>query len=76
MNCSAKVVQRWDIPQEEAAKRLGLTRPRTTDLLRGKLANFSLDALVNIAASATSGEATTAFAALVNPALRLRPERC
>ncbi|RVD10625.1 MAG: XRE family transcriptional regulator [Mesorhizobium sp.] len=49
-----RAVQRWGIPQEEAAKRLGLTRPRTTDLLRGKLAKFSLDALVNIAASATS----------------------
>jgi predicted XRE-type DNA-binding protein len=47
-----QVVRRWDVPQEEAAKRLGLTRPRTNDLLRGKLAKFSLDALVNIAASA------------------------
>lgn len=47
-----QAVQRWDLPQEEAAKRLGLTRPRTSDLLRGKLAKFSLDALVNIAASA------------------------
>lgn len=47
-----KAVQRWNISQEEAGKRLGLTRPRTNDLLRGKLAKFSLDALVNIAASA------------------------
>lgn len=47
-----KVVLSWNIPQEEAASRLGLTRPRTNDLLRGKLAKFSLDALVNIAASA------------------------
>ncbi|WP_137132277.1 XRE family transcriptional regulator [Rhizobium sp. FY34] len=47
-----KAVLAWDIPQEEAAKRLGLTRPRTNDLLRGKLAKFSLDALVNIAAAA------------------------
>lgn len=47
-----KAVQKWEVPQEEAAKRLGLTRPRTNDLLRGKLAKFSLDALVNIAASA------------------------
>lgn len=47
-----KVVQGWNISQEEAAKRLGLTRPRTNDLLRGKLAKFSLDALVNIAATA------------------------
>lgn len=42
----------WGLSQEEAAKRLGLTRPRTNDLLRGKLAKFSLDALVNIAAAA------------------------
>ncbi len=47
-----KVVQGWNVSQEAAAKRLGLTRPRTNDLLRGKLAKFSLDALVNIAASA------------------------
>ncbi len=47
-----KAVKRWNIPQEDAAKRLGLTRPRTNDLLRGKLAKFSLDALVNIAAAA------------------------
>jgi predicted XRE-type DNA-binding protein len=47
-----KAVQRWGISQEEAAKRLGLTRPRINDLLRGKLAKFSLDALVNIATAA------------------------
>lgn len=47
-----KAVQKWELPQEEAARRLGLTRPRTNDLLRGKLAKFSLDALINIAAAA------------------------
>jgi len=47
-----KAVLKWNLPQEEAAQRLGLTRPRTNDLLRGKLAKFSLDALVNIAAAA------------------------
>ncbi|MBP2548356.1 putative XRE-type DNA-binding protein [Neorhizobium galegae] len=50
-----KAVKRWDLSQEEAAKRLGLTRPRTNDLLRGKLSKFSLDALVNIAAAAHLG---------------------
>lgn len=45
-------VNAWGLPQEEAAKRLGLTRPRLNDLLRGKLGKFSLDALVNIATSA------------------------
>jgi predicted XRE-type DNA-binding protein len=47
-----KAVLAWDVSQDEAAKRLGLTRPRTNDLLRGKLVKFSLDALVNIAAAA------------------------
>jgi predicted XRE-type DNA-binding protein len=41
-----------DLSQEDAAKRLGLTRPRTNHPLRGKLTKFSLDALVNIAAAA------------------------
>jgi predicted XRE-type DNA-binding protein len=45
-------VKGWGVAQEEAAKRLGLTRPRLNDLLRGKIDRFSLDALVNIATSA------------------------
>lgn len=45
-------VRAWSVTQEEAAKRLGLTRPRLNDLMRGKLDKFSLDALVNIASSA------------------------
>jgi predicted XRE-type DNA-binding protein len=42
----------WNLSQEEAAKRLGVTRPRLNDLLRGKLGKFSLDALVNLATAA------------------------
>jgi predicted XRE-type DNA-binding protein len=45
-------VRAWNMTQEEAAVRLGLTRPRINDLMRGKLEKFSLDALVNIAAAA------------------------
>ena len=45
-------VNGWGLPQEAAAKRLGITRPRLNDMLRGKLAKFSLDALVNLAAAA------------------------
>ncbi|MES1983892.1 MAG: XRE family transcriptional regulator [Pseudomonadota bacterium] len=44
-------IRAWDMSQEAAAARLGITRPRLNDLLRGKLGKFSLDALVNIAAS-------------------------
>jgi len=45
-------VKSWDLPQEAAAARLGITRPRLNDLLRGKLGKFSLDALVNLATAA------------------------
>ncbi|MBA3896686.1 MAG: XRE family transcriptional regulator [Sphingomonadaceae bacterium] len=42
----------WGLPQEAAAARLGITRPRLNDLMRGKLAKFSLDSLVNLASAA------------------------
>jgi predicted XRE-type DNA-binding protein len=35
--------------QVEAAARCGVTQPRMSDLLRGRVSQFSLDALVNIA---------------------------
>lgn len=35
--------------QSEAASRCGVTQPRMSDLLRGRVSQFSLDALVNIA---------------------------
>jgi predicted XRE-type DNA-binding protein len=43
-------VRSWKVTQTEAAARLGLTQPRLSDLLRGRIANFSLDALVELAA--------------------------
>ncbi|SFV11080.1 Predicted DNA-binding protein, contains XRE-type HTH domain [Methylobacterium sp. 174MFSha1.1] len=45
-------IRSWDLPQEQAAARLHLTRPRLNELMRGKLDTFSLDALVNIATAA------------------------
>lgn len=38
--------------QADAARTLGLTQPRLNALLKGKIHQFSLDALVNIACSA------------------------
>lgn len=35
------VIARWNLPQAEAATRLGLTRPRFNDLLRGKIRKSS-----------------------------------
>jgi predicted XRE-type DNA-binding protein len=42
----------WKLSQAAAAKRLGLTQPRLNDLLRGRIAKFSLDALVRLATQA------------------------
>jgi len=38
--------------QAEAAKRMGVTQPRVSDLMRGKIEVFGLDTLVNMAAAA------------------------
>ena len=38
--------------QTEAARRLGVTQPRISDLRRGKIDLFSLDALVNLVVAA------------------------
>ena len=49
MTAIERVVESWQMPQTEAAKRLGLTRPRLNDLLRGKISKFSLDVLTTVA---------------------------
>jgi predicted XRE-type DNA-binding protein len=46
------VVDKWDVTQTQAAKRLGITQPRLNDLVRGRIDKFSLDALMNLAARA------------------------
>ena len=40
------------IKQAAAAKLLGVTQPRVSDLMRGKINLFGLDALVNMATAA------------------------
>ncbi|MCU1756995.1 MULTISPECIES: helix-turn-helix domain-containing protein [Pseudomonas] len=52
MRAIKQVVNDWDISQKEAAQRLHITQPRLNDLLKGKIDKFSLDALVNMLASA------------------------
>ena len=46
-----KIVKENGWTQAEAAKRSGVTQPRINDLLRGRIARFSIDALVNIASA-------------------------
>ena len=45
----AELVEKNGWTQLEAAQRCGVTQPRISDLLRGRISRFSLDALVNIA---------------------------
>ena len=44
-----QIVAAWSVTQAAAARRLEVTQPRLNDLLRGRINNFSLDALVLLA---------------------------
>ncbi len=45
-------IARESLSQSEAAKVFGVTQPRVSDLVRGKIDRFGLDTLVNMAAAA------------------------
>jgi predicted XRE-type DNA-binding protein len=45
-------VKAWKLTQAAAAKRLDITQPRFKDLLRGRINNFSIDALISLARKA------------------------
>jgi predicted XRE-type DNA-binding protein len=47
-----QAVAAWSITQAAAARRLEVTQPRLNDLVRGRINNFSLDALTVLAARA------------------------
>lgn len=58
------------LTQAQAAKALGITQPRLNQLLKGKIGEFSLDALVNMATSAGMRVGLT-----IKPALRVKTVR-
>ena len=45
-------MEREDLTQAEAAKRLGVTQPRVSEIVRGKVELLSLDYLVGLCAKA------------------------
>lgn len=45
-------IARAEMSQAQAARLFGVTQPRISDLMRGKVNLFGLDALVNMAAAA------------------------
>lgn len=42
----------WKVTQAEAAKRLGISQPRLSELLKGRIESFSLDLLTRLASKA------------------------
>lgn len=48
----AEVIREPSMTQGEAAALFGMTQPRLSDLVRGKINVFSLDTLIDIAATA------------------------
>lgn len=44
-------IQSENLTQAEAAKRFGVTQPRISDLMRGKINVFGIEALVNMVAA-------------------------
>ena len=52
MTALRKLIDREGLTQAEAAQRLKVSQPRISDLTRGKISRFSLDALVNMLADA------------------------
>lgn len=43
-------IKEQGMTQRQAAQKLGLTQPRVSDLVRGKIDRFTIDTLVNILA--------------------------
>jgi len=48
MTALRRFIEKEGLTQAEAAKRLNVSQPRISDLTRGKISRFSLDALVNM----------------------------
>lgn len=52
MTAVKQAVAGWGLTQAEAARRLEVTQPRLNELLRGRIGNFSIDALILLATRA------------------------
>ena len=50
MDAIKAYIDQEKLTQEEAAKRLGVTRPRVSELVNGRISKFTIDELGNMAA--------------------------
>jgi len=51
MMCIEQHMKEQGMTQQQAADKMGVTQPRVSDLTRGKLSLFTIDALINMLAS-------------------------
>ena len=51
----AETIREQGMTQAQAAELFGVTQPRVSDLVRGKVSLFSLDTLIDMAATAGMG---------------------
>ena len=68
-----EVIRERGMTQGEAAALFGVTQPRISDLMRGKINLFSLDTLIDMAA--TAGMSPTVKVSKPKAAKHLRPKR-
>ncbi|QEA13927.1 helix-turn-helix domain-containing protein [Comamonas flocculans] len=68
----AEAIRVQGLTQAQAAALFGVTQPRISDLARGKVALFSLDALMDMAAAAGMAPAITVTVPKVPAARRAR----
>jgi predicted XRE-type DNA-binding protein len=47
-----KIIEHDQLRQVDAAERFGVSQPRISDLVRGKIGEFTIDSLVNMLANA------------------------
>ena len=66
-------IQERRMTQSEAAKLFGVTQPRISDLMRGKVNLFSLDTLIDMAA--TAGMAPTVKVTKLKTSATKRPSQ-
>jgi predicted XRE-type DNA-binding protein len=52
MRAIIALIERQELSQAAAAKLMGVTQPRISDLVRGKIDLFSIDMLINMASAA------------------------
>lgn len=69
------VIQKQGMTQAEAAALFGVTQPRISDLVRGKIHLFSLDVLMNMAAMAGMSPVVKLSKPKVLPAKRVPRSR-